>query len=266
MVIGEQEKLPVQHGECNRWREADVFSAAVRAAIPQRMACLALEAVAAVRGQSDGAHGVLLAYGIQAVSLGNSNARNGKGSPDNEAATMVEGLFRVLNNMSQRFNQCYYFYIFASTGQGGLRFVPLEVYIVPVVLMIAAMLLGGAALWARAGQNPKLSADAAAATPAYTPWDVRERATGTALAVVIGVYGLTLLGIELLPIVLPELHTYVSQAMVAGCKPGAARTLSVSICSQKSADVTLGLGVACHTVVYVLAVFLVRSFPYLLHL
>lgn len=213
------------------------------------MRCLVLEAFDAFRGASDGAHGIFLAHGVEAITLGNSNSA-GRGEPSKEAATMVEGLFRVLNNMTQRFNQCYYFYIFTGGGKSGLRFVPLEAYIVPVLAFLSALVVGGIAHWVRAGYD-RISAKSLTNTsehsrspriPHSLPWETKERNTVSALVVVIGVYGLSLAVLEALPTFLPRVHAQTDKQLNEGCEPGEMRTLPDTLCRQERLDVSFAVG------------------------
>eukprot|EP00041_Stephanoeca_diplocostata_P031378 m.976167 g.976167 ORF g.976167 m.976167 type:complete len:140 (+) comp23945_c2_seq5:279-698(+) len=78
--------------------------AAFVAAMPRNLRCLAHEAVASFSCESDGAHGVLLSHGIQALTIGSSGER-GTRKIEQDAASIVEQLFVVVNNLSQHFNQ-----------------------------------------------------------------------------------------------------------------------------------------------------------------
>ena len=85
--------------------------------------CALREALAAVSCEPDGAHGAMLQHDIPAVTLADAAVR-GTRKISEDAAVATELLFRAFNNMSQRFNQCYYFYFFVDCAN--FRFVPVS--------------------------------------------------------------------------------------------------------------------------------------------
>lgn len=106
----------------------------------------------------DGAHAVFLRHGIEAVTLKTGHndvaagvrAHGGKYSVGREGLLVTEGLFRVLNNLSQKFNQCFYFYLIVNFVNA--EFVPLGTYMIPVALLLGSLLLGSACRWFYAGR------------------------------------------------------------------------------------------------------------------
>ena len=84
---------------------------------------LGLQALAAVSCEPDGAHGAMLQHDIPAVTLADAAVR-GTRKISEDAAVTAELLFRAFNNMTQRFNQCYYFYFFVDCAT--FRFVPVS--------------------------------------------------------------------------------------------------------------------------------------------
>jgi hypothetical protein len=48
---------------------------------------------------------------------------------DSDAMSMVEAIFKVFNNMSQKFNQCFYFYLFVDGSVGATGFIAFSEYI-----------------------------------------------------------------------------------------------------------------------------------------
>ena len=58
---------------------------------------------------------------------------------------VIEGVYRVLNNMVQKFNQCFYFYLFVD----GVRahFISIALFMPPLILMIVTLTIRAACCW-----------------------------------------------------------------------------------------------------------------------
>jgi GPI-anchor transamidase subunit GAA1 len=59
--------------------------------------------------QPDGAHGLFLKHGIEAVTLRASRERGD--ARLEQAPLVVEAIFRTFNSLVQKWNQCFYFYL-----------------------------------------------------------------------------------------------------------------------------------------------------------
>lgn len=90
--------------------------------------------------RSDGLHGLFLGYAIQSLTLeGPEHKRLGNRGSDLMTSSLlnvgrlVEGIFRSLNNLTERFNRSYYFYIILSLR----RFTSIGYYMIAFGLIIA---------------------------------------------------------------------------------------------------------------------------------
>lgn len=91
--------------------------------------------------QSDGLHGLFLRYAIQSLTLeGPENTKSERHvilvSLLN-VGRLIEGVFRSLNNLTERFNRSYYFYILLSLR----RFTSIGYYMISFGLLVAPVIL-----------------------------------------------------------------------------------------------------------------------------
>lgn len=92
----------------------------------------------------DGIHGLFLQYAIQSLTLEGPEYKPEKGRTYAvmtasllNVGRMVEGIFRSLNNLTERFNRSYYFYIILSLR----RFTSIAYYMTSFGLMVVPILL-----------------------------------------------------------------------------------------------------------------------------
>jgi len=95
-------------------------------------------------GIPTGNHGLYHRYHIEAVTLEGVKV---KGSPKSfglmETGKVVEGIFRSLNNLLERFHQSFFFYLLPATD----RYVSIGLYMPPFGLLAAPVLIKAVALW-----------------------------------------------------------------------------------------------------------------------
>ncbi|KAK6185193.1 hypothetical protein SNE40_007481 [Patella caerulea] len=89
-------------------------------------------------GTPTGNHGLFHRYHIEALTLqGVKETRTRRSFGVENTARLVEGVFRSLNNLLERFHQSFFFYILPSTR----RYVSIGLYMPPFGVMIAASLI-----------------------------------------------------------------------------------------------------------------------------
>uniref|UniRef100_A0A0L8HK50 Glycosylphosphatidylinositol anchor attachment 1 protein n=1 Tax=Octopus bimaculoides TaxID=37653 RepID=A0A0L8HK50_OCTBM len=89
-------------------------------------------------GSPSGNHGLFHRYHIEAVTLqGVSRAFGQKTSDLMVTGRIVEGIFRSLNNLLERFHQSFFFYLMPATN----RYISIGLYMPPFSLMTAAGLI-----------------------------------------------------------------------------------------------------------------------------
>lgn len=92
----------------------------------------------------DGGHAIFLKHGIEAVTFRASKARGDK-KLQVAPFKLVEGVFRVLNNLVQKFNQCYYFYLHVDGARS--HYLPFTVYIGPLLAGCVVLILRALCNW-----------------------------------------------------------------------------------------------------------------------
>ncbi|KDR22254.1 glycosylphosphatidylinositol anchor attachment 1 protein [Zootermopsis nevadensis] len=95
-------------------------------------------------GVPNGNHGLFHRFGIEAVTL-EGFEKKGKGSPALyfQVGRVLEGLFRSLNNLLERFHQSYFFYLLPAAD----RFISIGMYMPPLGLICAGLVIKAFALW-----------------------------------------------------------------------------------------------------------------------
>ncbi|GAB1606510.1 glycosylphosphatidylinositol anchor attachment 1 protein-like [Argonauta hians] len=89
-------------------------------------------------GSPSGNHGLFHRYHIEAVTLqGVSRSLGQKTSDLMVTGRIVEGIFRSLNNLLERFHQSFFFYLMPATN----RYISIGLYMPPFSLMTAAALI-----------------------------------------------------------------------------------------------------------------------------
>uniref|UniRef100_A0A224XLV1 Putative conserved plasma membrane protein n=1 Tax=Panstrongylus lignarius TaxID=156445 RepID=A0A224XLV1_9HEMI len=89
-------------------------------------------------GLPDGNHGLFHRFGIEAITMaGVSKEGSGQHITMHNVGRVVEGIFRSINNLLERFHQSYFFYILTDTD----RFVSIGLYTPCVGMMVGALLI-----------------------------------------------------------------------------------------------------------------------------
>ncbi|XP_043218487.1 glycosylphosphatidylinositol anchor attachment 1 protein-like [Amphibalanus amphitrite] len=98
-------------------------------------------------GTPTGNHGHYLRYGIQAVTLRalDDRAMPGPRSGLSHLARVLEGMFRSLNNLLERFHQSFFFYLMPATG----RYISIGLYMPPFALVAIGIVLRALTCWLR---------------------------------------------------------------------------------------------------------------------
>ncbi|XP_053401359.1 glycosylphosphatidylinositol anchor attachment 1 protein-like [Mercenaria mercenaria] len=100
-------------------------------------------------GLPSGNHGLFHRYHIEAVTLeGIRRRKTGRISLD-ATGRVVEGIFRSLNNLLERFHQSFFFYILPGTE----RYVSIGLYMIPFGIICASCLVKAVALWVHLSQE-----------------------------------------------------------------------------------------------------------------
>lgn len=87
-----------------------------------------------------GAHAIFQKYAIQAITLQTLDQENSSAYLTitlSQLAGVLEGVVRSLNNLLERFNRSYWFYLLASTR----RYISIGIYMIPFALLSSAILL-----------------------------------------------------------------------------------------------------------------------------
>lgn len=93
--------------------------------------------VAQGTGAPTGAHGLFHRYAIQALTLrGHEKGFDVDKASFNQLGRVVEGIFRSLNNLLERFHQSFFFYLLPACR----RYVSIGLYMPPFALIVAPAL------------------------------------------------------------------------------------------------------------------------------
>ncbi|XP_005108658.1 glycosylphosphatidylinositol anchor attachment 1 protein [Aplysia californica] len=125
-------------------------------------------------GAPSGNHGLFHRFHIEALTLeGVKDKKSTRIHDLTASARIIEGVFRSLNNLMERFHQSFFFYILPSTN----RYVSIGMYMPPFGLMAAAGLITGIALWLISGDEAAANAveKEKEADPAGTSLDGSEK-------------------------------------------------------------------------------------------
>ncbi|KAK2725481.1 glycosylphosphatidylinositol anchor attachment 1 protein-like isoform X2 [Artemia franciscana] len=95
-------------------------------------------------GVPTGNHGFFHRFGIEAITLA-GYYEPGMHHPIryHELGRIVEGIFRSLNNLQERFHQSFFFYLLSGTN----RYISIGVYMIPFSIMAAPLLLRAVSIW-----------------------------------------------------------------------------------------------------------------------
>ncbi|XP_076469797.1 GPI-anchor transamidase component GPAA1-like [Babylonia areolata] len=95
-------------------------------------------------GAPSGNHGLFHRFHIEALTVeGVSKPRGHRSYPLEQIARVVEGIFRSLNNLLERFHQSFFFYLLPSTD----RYISIGIYMPPFGLIATAGVIKALALW-----------------------------------------------------------------------------------------------------------------------
>ncbi|KAK3772867.1 hypothetical protein RRG08_024052 [Elysia crispata] len=94
-------------------------------------------------GAPSGNHGMFHKYHIEALTVQGVVKKKGSHNDIITSARIVEGVFRSLNNLLERFHQSFFFYLLPATN----RYVSIGMYMPAFGLMILASLIKGITLW-----------------------------------------------------------------------------------------------------------------------
>lgn len=94
-------------------------------------------------GIPTGNHGLFHRYHIEAVTIEGITKRKGHHISLAKAGRVIEGIFRSLNNLLERFHQSFFFYILPATE----RYISIGLYMPPFGLICAAGLIKAVAIW-----------------------------------------------------------------------------------------------------------------------
>lgn len=99
-------------------------------------------------GIPSGNHGLFHRYNVEAVTLHGTKLKNAKQNLGfAEMGRVLEGVFRSLNNLLERFHQSFFFYLLPSTD----RYVSIGLYMPPFGLLVLSIAIKAIALWLSAG-------------------------------------------------------------------------------------------------------------------
>ncbi|XP_067652625.1 glycosylphosphatidylinositol anchor attachment 1 protein-like [Haliotis asinina] len=102
-------------------------------------------------GSPTGNHGLFHRFHIEALTLSGEPEKRGRSVGLDKSGRIVEGVFRSLNNLLERFHQSFFFYILSGTQ----RYISIGIYMPPFALMVAAGLIKALALWIGADISQK---------------------------------------------------------------------------------------------------------------
>lgn len=95
-------------------------------------------------GIPNGNHGLFLRFGIQALTLeGFQEAKGGARVGMLSMGRVIEGMFRSMNNLLERFHQSFFFYILPSPD----RYISIGLYMPAVCMLGAALIIRACAKW-----------------------------------------------------------------------------------------------------------------------
>ncbi|KAK3581097.1 hypothetical protein CHS0354_033886 [Potamilus streckersoni] len=100
-------------------------------------------------GLPTGNHGMFHQYHIEALTIQGIHKKKSGNIQLDIAGRIVEGIFRSLNNLLERFHQSFFFYILPATN----RYVSIGMYMPPFGLLCAPGLIKAIALWVGAGKE-----------------------------------------------------------------------------------------------------------------
>lgn len=103
-------------------------------------------------GVPNGNHGLFLRFGIDAVTIeGYPKTDKGTSADFYQMGRVLEGVFRSLNNLLERFHQSYFFYLQPATD----RYISIGMYMPCLGLLCAGLFIKAFALWLKIFEGQK---------------------------------------------------------------------------------------------------------------
>ncbi|XP_053322554.1 glycosylphosphatidylinositol anchor attachment 1 protein isoform X2 [Spea bombifrons] len=109
-------------------------------------------------GRPQGDHGLFLRYHIEAITLRGINSFRQYKYDMSTVGKTLEGMFRKLNNLSERLHQSYFFYLLPSLS----RFVSIGIYMPAIGFIILILILRSLDLWIKLSRSEGATEDGAA--------------------------------------------------------------------------------------------------------
>ncbi|KAG2458358.1 GPAA1 protein, partial [Polypterus senegalus] len=106
-------------------------------------------------GRPQGDHGLFLRYHVEAVTLRGINSFRQYKFDMSTVGKLIEGMFRKLNNLLERFHQSYFFYLLPSLT----RFVSIGYYMPAFSFLILILMLRALDLWVQLSNTPRVQDD-----------------------------------------------------------------------------------------------------------
>lgn len=94
-------------------------------------------------GKPYGIHGLFLRYGVPAITLHGQPSGSTYGDQTYSVGCVMEGIFRSINNLLERFHQSFFFYVLPETR----KYVSIGLYMIPMGMLLVIPTLQGLALW-----------------------------------------------------------------------------------------------------------------------
>lgn len=108
-------------------------------------------------GRPQGDHGLFLRYHIEAITLRGINSFRQYKYDTVTIGQTIEGMFRKLNNLSERLHQSYFFYLLPSLS----RFVSIGIYMPAIGFIILILILRSLDLWIKLSRSESGTEDGA---------------------------------------------------------------------------------------------------------
>uniref|UniRef100_A0A8D8VY61 Glycosylphosphatidylinositol anchor attachment 1 protein n=1 Tax=Cacopsylla melanoneura TaxID=428564 RepID=A0A8D8VY61_9HEMI len=110
----------------------------------QRLTTLVSMVATQATGVPNGNHGLFHRFGIEALTLeGVRSKKNIGGVRFFQMGKVIEGVFRSMNNLLERFHQSYFFYLMPASD----RFVSISYYMPVLALLVSTVLLKAYSAW-----------------------------------------------------------------------------------------------------------------------
>ncbi|KAG9468221.1 hypothetical protein GDO78_023213 [Eleutherodactylus coqui] len=109
-------------------------------------------------GRPQGDHGLFLRYHIEAITLRGINSFRQYKYDMVTIGETIEGMFRKLNNLSERLHQSYFFYLLPSLS----RFVSIGIYMPAIGFIILILILRALDLWIKLSRPETANEDGVA--------------------------------------------------------------------------------------------------------